>query len=46
MLKVMYKVLAVPSAIQFVIIASRLSTCVLACKVITELYVIKLISVV
>ena len=33
--KVMYKVLAVPSAIRFVIIASCLSTCVLACKVIT-----------
>ena len=32
--KVMYKVSAVPSAIQFVIIASCLSTCVLACKVI------------
>ena len=33
--KVMYKVLAVPSATRFVIIASCLSTFVLACKVIT-----------
>ena len=34
--KVMYKVnSAVPSAIRYVIIASCLSTCVLACKVIT-----------